>query len=164
MSAASKEISGVGVASVDALGRRFRTEAFRRRVVAEALAPEASVAEVARRNGLNANLVFKWIRRAREGWPDKRRRDDAAQRLGTEPVAFAQVTLVDERAPPLPTPAATLNDAPAPASLPVMKLRKAGRRRGVIEIALPDGARINVDADVDAAALRTVFAVMKSGR
>jgi transposase len=164
MSATSNEISGVGVASVDALGRRFRTEEFRRRVVAEALAPEASVAEVARRNGLNANLVFKWIRRAREGWPDKRRRIDAAQTIATEPVAFAQITLVDENVAQLPAPASTPIDAPPPAPSPVLKQRKAARRRGVIEIALPDGARINVDADVDAAALRTVLAVMKDAR
>ncbi|KAF0129132.1 MAG: transposase family protein [Methylocystaceae bacterium] len=159
MSATSDEISGVGVASIDALGRRFRTEEFRRRVVAEALAPEASVAVVARRNGLNANLVFKWIRRSREGWPDKRRRKDAAQPIQREP-GFARITLVDDRAPQLPTPAAMLIDATAPAPLPVPKPRKAGRRRGVIEIALPDGARINVDADVDAEALRRVLSVL----
>jgi transposase len=164
MSATSNERSRVGVASVDALGRRFRTEEFRRRVVAEALEPEASVAEVARRNGLNANLVFKWIRRAREGWPDKRHRNDAAQKVRAEPVAFAQITLVAESAPQLRAPAATPIDATPLAPSPVQKPRKMTRRRGVIEIALPDGARIAVDADVDAAALRTVLAVMKCAR
>jgi hypothetical protein len=34
-------------------------------------------------------------------------------------------------------------------------------RRGVIEIWLPDGARISVDADVDEAALRLVLSAMK---
>jgi transposase len=45
----------------------------RQRIVAEALAPGESVAAVARRHGLNANLVFKWVRRSREGWLDRRR-------------------------------------------------------------------------------------------
>ena len=51
-------------------GERRRTRSLdeRKRIVEEALAPGASVAAVARRHGLNANLIFKWIRRAREGW------------------------------------------------------------------------------------------------
>ena len=40
--------------------RRSYAKAFKRRVVAEALEPGASVAEVARRHGLNANMVFLW--------------------------------------------------------------------------------------------------------
>jgi transposase len=40
--------------------RRSYSKAFKRRVVAETLEPGASVAEVARRHGLNANMVFMW--------------------------------------------------------------------------------------------------------
>ena len=40
--------------------RRSYSKAFKRRVVAETLKPNASVAEVARRHGLNANMVFMW--------------------------------------------------------------------------------------------------------
>ena len=40
--------------------RRSYLEAFKRRVVAETLEPGASVAAVARRHGLNANMVFLW--------------------------------------------------------------------------------------------------------
>ena len=40
--------------------RRSYAKAFKRRVVAETLEPGASVAEVARRHGLNANMVFMW--------------------------------------------------------------------------------------------------------
>ncbi len=62
-------------AAKDGVGGTRRTWSLdeRQRIVAEALAPGASVAAVARRHGLNANLVFKWIRRAREGWLDRRR-------------------------------------------------------------------------------------------
>ena len=40
--------------------RRSYSKAYKRRVVAETLEPGASVAEVARRHGLNANMVFMW--------------------------------------------------------------------------------------------------------
>src|SRR5258708_14802672 len=63
------------MAARDGAGERRRTRSLdeRKRIVVEALAPGASVAAVARRHGLNANLVFKWIRRSREGWRDRRR-------------------------------------------------------------------------------------------
>ena len=64
---------GGEIPKVDALGRRSWSLYQRQRIVAEALAPQASVAEVARRHGLNANLIFKWLKRAKEGWPDRRR-------------------------------------------------------------------------------------------
>ncbi len=40
--------------------RRSYAKAFKRRVVAETLEPGASVAAVARRHGLNTNMVFLW--------------------------------------------------------------------------------------------------------
>jgi transposase len=47
--------------------RRSYTLVEKRRVVAEACARGASVAEVARRHGLNANLVFTWRRQEQQG-------------------------------------------------------------------------------------------------
>ncbi|HTR15024.1 MAG TPA: transposase [Roseiarcus sp.] len=47
--------------------------AERQRIVEAALTPGASVAGVARAHDVSANLVFKWIRRSREGWRDRRR-------------------------------------------------------------------------------------------
>ena len=43
--------------------RRRYTEAFKRQVVAEASGEGVSAASVARRHGLNANLIFNWRRR-----------------------------------------------------------------------------------------------------
>jgi transposase len=64
------------MAAKDEAGERRRTTRSldeRKRIVEEALASGASVAAVARRHGLNANLIFKWIRRSREGWRERRR-------------------------------------------------------------------------------------------
>ncbi len=47
--------------------RRRRTWSAdqKQRIIAESFAPGASVAEVARRYGLNANMLFTWRRRER---------------------------------------------------------------------------------------------------
>jgi len=47
--------------------RRMHTLEAKRRIVAEASAPGASVAEIARRHGLNANLLFSWRRQHQQG-------------------------------------------------------------------------------------------------
>src|SRR5271167_2891801 len=63
---------GLGVEGGARRKRRSWSLAERQRIVEAALTPGASVAGVARANGVNANLVFKWIGRSREGWPDRR--------------------------------------------------------------------------------------------
>src|SRR5215510_9256818 len=47
--------------------REFRSKEERRRIVEETLKSGASVALVARANGVNANQVFKWRRQYRKG-------------------------------------------------------------------------------------------------
>jgi len=139
-------------------GERRRTRSLddRKRIVEEALAPGASVAAVARRHGLNANLVFKWIRRSREGWRDRRRepakeRPNAVAAPEATGPAFVPVRLLELSA----TPA-------APAEVAAKPARGARRtaRRGAMEISLPNGAKVSLDADVDAEALRRVLSAL----
>jgi len=47
--------------------RQYRSLEQKLRIVQEALAEGASVARVARANGVNANLVFNWCRKYRGG-------------------------------------------------------------------------------------------------
>jgi transposase len=47
--------------------RRWRTVEEKRRIVEEAMAPGASVAQVARLHGVNANQVFAWRRQYQAG-------------------------------------------------------------------------------------------------
>ena len=141
--------------------RRTRSVAERQRIVAEALAPDASVAAVARRHGLNANLVFKWIRRAREGWLDRRR----ARAKEADATAFVHGSVAPTF---VPVKLAELNAMTAPASAPplALALTKPAReprrsaRHGAMEISLPNGARLSLDADVDKEALRRVLSVL----
>ncbi len=106
--------------------RRFWSSDEKRRMVAESLKPGASVAMVARRYGVNANLLFTW-----------RRQEAAAANGGAEPVKLVPVTVAEAEAP-----SASSIAAPEPI--------------GRMEIGSPAGERIIVGVDVDATALARV--------
>src|ERR1700728_3327042 len=117
-------MSDVGRPSTDGERRRRTWSADqKRRIIAESFALGASVAEVARRYGLNANMLFTWRRREQ--------RASGASAVG-EPVNIVPVRVVG--APPTAT-------AIAPGTM------------GRMEIVLVGGERIIVGADVDAGAL-----------
>ena len=100
-------------------------------MLAESLAPGASVANVAQRHGVNANLLFTWRRQLAAKNPAE----------SGKLLELAPVTVVAERT----APEAHHGDGDAP--------RSAGR----MEIVLASGERIIVGADVDAAALARVL-------
>ena len=102
-------------------------------MVEESCAPGASVAEVALRHGVNANLLFTWRRQAA--------RDGKGE-------AGAAVELVPVRV----TPDGQRPDDALSEPRAARELDSGGR----MEIVLGDGARILVGADVDAAALARV--------
>ena len=118
--------------------RRF-TKEFRRQVVEETLVPGGSIAGVALKHRLNANLVFTW------------RRKLLPALAPTRAVKLLPVTITD----PGETPAAVGN-AGAPGK-PVRRYRL----RGVIEIEL-NGARLVLKGAVDAEALRVVLTALTS--
>ena len=64
---ASTAVVGIDKVLRRKIPRRLLTLEQKLRVVAEASVPGASVAEVARRHGLNANLVFGWRRQHQLG-------------------------------------------------------------------------------------------------
>ena len=54
-------------AAVAGSERRRWTTAQKLKIVSESLAPHASVLEVARRHGLNPNLIYRWRHQAKTG-------------------------------------------------------------------------------------------------
>jgi len=121
------------MAAKDGAGKLRRTRSLdeRKRIVEEALAPGVSVAAVARRYGLNANLVFKWIRRSREGWLDRRR-----QPAKDKPVVVAP----PERDGPAFVPVKLLELDPALApppcdviAKPARQTRRSARRGAMVD-------------------------------
>jgi transposase len=133
-----------GNAKREAGGRRRFSKEFKRQVVEETLAGSTSVAGIALRHRLNANLVFTWRRRYLRAL--------AATR--TKSVRMLPVTVADAGAA-VPMIASELVSAGA---------GKSPRRsppRGAIEIEL-NGARIQLKGAVDAEALRVVLTVLAS--
>lgn len=127
----------------EAGGRRRFSEEFRRQVVEETLAGDVSVAGVALRHRLNANLVFTWHRRYLRALVER----------PAKPVEMLPVTLADAAA--VPMVASKLISAGAG------KSPRRSRPRGAIEIEL-NGARIQLKGAVDAEALRVVLTVLAS--
>jgi transposase len=109
------------------------------RIVAETLQPGVKVTTVARRNKVASSLVFTWRRLARTG------------QLGVVPEpAFVPVQIASPTAPEPSVPAARARSTPSP-----------GRRGGLIEIDLPGGRRVRVDAQFDAEALSRVLDLLE---
>lgn len=109
--------------------RRLRTMAEKRRIVEEALAPGASVAAVARRHDVNANLVFGWRKLYQAG---------LFKTAGPEPTALVPVRMKKPARSSSRTPGA-----------PMAAL-------GVIEIELAQ-ARLRLHGAIDPRVLRDVI-------
>jgi transposase len=144
---------------MDRPGRRRWTAEQKQQIVEETRAPGASVSVVARRYDINANLLFKW------------KRHDETGRLVVPPPEspeFVPIGVVSEAGDGRPALLARMpgietsppGDAPA---RPDEFRRPLGleARSGVIEVDLPDGARVRVDAFVDARALARVLSALK---
>ena len=114
--------------------RRARrwSEADKRRIVAESYAPGVTVASVARRRDLNANLLFDWRRKFRQ--------QDGEPRSS----AFVPVVV-----------------APPSQVLPEDGVWEVSPSDGRMEIVLGGRSRVIVDATVDAPALARVLAVLE---
>ena len=157
-------------------GRRSRrswSAEEKRRIVLEAAVPGASVSEIARRHGVNANLVFNWRKMAlaassaitggsSSAAPPP---DDSSRAVAGEACEFIPLGVLGEAEPVEP---ALITDASSGmvggASSPRSALPRPGmdERPGVIEIDLADGTRLRVDAFVSERALRRVVAALKA--
>jgi transposase len=137
-------------------GRRRWTAEEKRRIVEETRAPGSSVSVVARRHDINANLLFKWKRLEETGESDQRLLD------GPDFVPIGVVGRADDGGPAMLARLPSVDDGhrqngPSPA----LRLSALETRAGLIEIDLPDGARVRVDAWVDGRALARVLSALK---
>ena len=150
--------------------RRAWSDEEKRRIVAEALVPGASVAEVARRYGANANLVFTWRRAALAATAQP---GAAPVRVSpkTPPAALAACEFIpigvfactDDKEPALATTRVSSPSTGESARRPAAASRPAPEERaGTIEVDLVDGTRLRVDAFVNERALRRVLTVLKA--
>jgi len=122
--------------------RRVWTPEQKREIAAESLAPGLSAAEVARKHGISTGLLYTWRQRLLAG-PN-------AVITRTAP-RFAEVAMAAAPAAAEPGPPAVMAASPTPSP----------RSAGLIEIILPGGASVRVDAEVDARALRRVLSALQ---
>jgi transposase len=118
----------------DRRARRWRTVAEKRQIVQLTMAPGASVAEVARAHGVNANQVFKWRRAFERG---------ELGEAGAGSTALLPVVLSASSEP------ASDRSEPPPHELPASG--------GAIHIELPGRATISVESGADAGLLRAIL-------
>ena len=126
--------------------RRFRTNAEKRAIVEEAMVPGASVAAVARKHGLNANLLFGWRRLHKQGMLDRCREAPALL-----PVEVQSPTLLPDRA-----------TRPAPARQ--RRLRRQASGIGHVAIELPGGITVRGHGRVEREALVAVLGALRAAR
>jgi transposase len=131
--------AGRALVATDTLGRRIVARRFRslqekRQIVQASLQPGSSVAEMARRHGLNANLLFAWRRLHAQGLLGARtRRVGKSARTLMLPVQVSA-------SPGLPT---------SPSS------------RAYIEVVLADGTVIRSVGLVERGALEQVLSLLR---
>lgn len=127
--------------------RRVWAVEQKREIALESLDPSTTPTDVARRYGITSGLLYTWRRQMMEG------------QLGSvpQPVSgFARVDLVAE----VPRLAASAPARPDPDPRPPAPPAQPPSCAGLIEIALPGGVSVRVDASVDGAALRRVLDVL----
>ena len=125
--------------------RRSWTADQKRQIVAESLGPDLTATEVARKYRISSGQLYTW-------------RQQLVSLPGCvvtrAPMQFAAVELATAASPPLPSPMSPEPPTPvAPAS--------AVHADGLIEIVLPSGVSLRVDAHVDGRALRRVLGALE---
>jgi transposase len=130
--------------------RRVWTLDQKRVAVVDSLQPGVRPADVARQHGINASLLYTWRRQMLEGQLGEMPRAlPSFARVELPSVAAGPATVVSSK----PDPEATSPRACVPSA--------TDGAAGLIEIVLPNGICIRVDAQVDSRALRRVLTVLE---
>ena len=130
---------------VEVLGRERRrtwTAEQKRAIVAESLGSEQTPTEVARKYAISSGLLYSWRQQVLGG--------QVSVVTGSAP-NFARVEL---------GPALQASDGGEPALPEVPTPPPPSRPDGVIEVVLPSGVLVRVDATVDGRALRRVLSAL----
>ena len=142
-------LTSVRIPSGEALGpadrRRSWTVEQKRAIIFESLGPDLTPTEVTRKYRISTGQLYTW-------------RQQLLRLPGSVvshvPPRFAPIELA---AAPLPEPTPAQPSAPASPPLPP-------RLEELIEISLPGGVCLRVDAHVDARALRRILSALEMGR
>jgi len=126
--------------------RRQHEREFKEDLIAQSQAPGASVAAIAMKGGINANLLFKW----------RRQHVHKSAQAAPQAATLLPVCVIPDAAPTLPArpvaPVAPVAPAPSAAS--------PAARPGVIEIEIA-GAQLRLRGIVDEAMLGSVLRALR---
>ena len=125
--------------------RRWSVEQ-KQEIVAESLSPDTTPTEVARKHALSSGLLYTWRQQLLAG--------QLSPALRPAPT-FAKVEIAGASGQPDPADHTPKEPAGSAATTPLPRLE------GLIEIVLPDGVTLRVDAQVDGRALRRVLAALE---
>jgi len=123
--------------------RRTWTLEQKREIVAESLGQELTPTEVARKHAISSGLLYTWRQQILGG--------QLSVVSGSTP-SFARVELAAQQLDSA-EPVGSIVAPPSPA-------RPLSRPEGLIEIVLPGGVSVRVDAEVDGRALRRVLSAL----
>ncbi len=130
--------------------RRKWTAEEKAALLAEVEAEGGKVAVVARRRQVSESLLYNW----RSAWK-------TAAALTQGPVEFVPLGVFSRADDEGPAMLAAPLDVPAPEHSRRTGMTMMEERVGIIEVALPSGARVRVDAFVNEKALRRVLRAIK---
>jgi transposase len=125
--------------------RQMRTNEEKRRIVEETLVPGISLASVAFKHGVNANLLFSWRRLHRRGLLEQSR----------EPASLMPVTITPD--------VVDVPDQPGPRQPRGTRLATAQSQAGSVAIELPGGIVLRVQGSVDSGMLEAVLSALRAG-
>jgi transposase-like protein len=135
----------------------------KRRLVEEVLLPGASVAEVARRNNVNANLLFRWRSEYRRG-------DYGPASPEPKGPNFVPVGVIGDDGRIVRNGSSTVNVRSSMIDVPLQiesarckadQPLPAQRLVHLVDLELPNKARLTFDANMDEAVFRRLIAMVK---
>ena len=127
--------------------RRRWTPEQKAALIAEVEAEGGHVSMVARRHGISASLLYNWRSACKAAL--------AVRAMAARPAEFVQIGVVTD------APGDSSRMPTAGAACPRGAGLALAERIGVIEIDLPDGARVRVDNGVNEKALRRVLSALR---
>ena len=131
--------------------RRQHDRSFKATLVEQSLQPGASVAVIARHNGINANLLFKWRR------DHERKTNGASMPKAPAPTVLLPVHIE-------PATVASTNSALQPTrTAEMVSGSRAAARGGVIEVEIA-GALLRLRGAVDEAMLSSVLRALRQSQ
>jgi transposase len=127
--------------------RRSWTVEQKREIVAESLGPDLTPTEVARKYRISSGQLYTWRQQMLSL---------QSVTVTSTPLQLAAVELTAPLSPTLPEPPSSEQAALSSPG------RSSARPEGLIEILLPGGVSLRVDAQVDGRALRRVLGALES--